>query len=94
MRIFSTEFRQDWPVTIRIIDINVCTYVFTIVSRSVVLRMKFFQSKLEVEKIKTHNLFSMTFFFENRAVYEIMGKKYYRAWQVTDDNIIRRRRIA
>jgi len=27
-----------------------------------------------VENIKTHVLFSITFFFENRAVYEIMWK--------------------
>ena len=32
-----------------------------------------FQTNL-VEKLKTHNLCSVTFFFENRAVYEIMWK--------------------
>ena len=32
-----------------------------------------FQTKV-VEKIKTHILCSVTFFFENRAVYEIMLK--------------------
>jgi len=31
-----------------------------------------------VEKIKTHILCLITFFFENRAVYEIMWKKYCR----------------
>jgi hypothetical protein len=30
-----------------------------------------------VEKIKTHILYSITFFLENRAVYEICGKKLY-----------------
>jgi len=28
-----------------------------------------------VEKIKTYILYSITFFFENRAFYEVMGKK-------------------
>jgi len=28
------------------------------------------------------------YFFENRALYEIMGKKYSRARQTTDDNIV------
>jgi hypothetical protein len=32
-----------------------------------------FQIKI-VEKIKTHTLYSETFFFENRAVYEVMWK--------------------
>jgi hypothetical protein len=43
-----------------------------------------FQTKV-VEKIKTHILCSVTFFFENRAVYEIMWEKYYRAGQGTDE---------
>jgi hypothetical protein len=38
-----------------------------------------------VELIKTHILFSVTFFSENRAVYEKMNK-YCGAGQVTDDN--------
>ena len=49
-------------------------YTFLIISRSVLLRMKYFLDKF-VEKIKTHvmsNLFF--FFFENRSVYEIMWK--------------------
>jgi len=32
-----------------------------------------FEKKV-VEKMKTHILYSITFFFENRAVYEIMRK--------------------
>ena len=46
-----------------------------------------FQTKV-VEKIKTHILCSVTFFFENGAVYEIMWKKYCRAGQATDDNMV------
>ena len=41
-----------------------------------------FETKF-VEKIKTHILCSVTFFYENRAVYEIMWKKYCRAGQTT-----------
>jgi hypothetical protein len=37
------------------------------------LESEMFQTK-EVEKIKTHVLFSMTFFPENRAIYETMWK--------------------
>jgi hypothetical protein len=54
-----------------------------------------FQTKV-VEKIKTPVLCSITFFFffENRAVYEIMRKMYGRAGHATDDNIIRRMRFS
>ena len=45
-----------------------------------------FQTKV-VEKIKTHILCSVTFFFETPAVYEIMWNKYGRAGQATDDNM-------
>jgi hypothetical protein len=44
-----------------------------------------FQTKV-VEKIKTHIL-CLFFVFGNRAVYEIMWKKYCRAGQATDDNM-------
>jgi len=37
------------------------------------LELEMFQTKV-VEKIKTHILCSIFFFFENRAVYEIMWK--------------------
>jgi hypothetical protein len=51
-----------------------------------------FQTKV-VEKIKTHVLHSIAF-SENRAVCEIIWKKYCRTRQATDDNIIRRIRVA
>jgi hypothetical protein len=44
-----------------------------------------FQTKV-VEKIKTHTLCPITFFFGNRAVFEIMWTKYGTVGQVTDDN--------
>jgi len=47
-----------------------------------------------VEKIKTRILYSLALFFENRAVYKIMWKKYDTAREATDDNVIRRIRIA
>jgi hypothetical protein len=37
------------------------------------LECEMFQTQV-VEKIKTHTLFSITFFFENCAVYEKMAK--------------------
>jgi hypothetical protein len=39
-------------------------------------------------------MFKNVFFFENRAVYDIMWKKNDTAKQATDDNIIRRTRFA
>jgi len=46
-----------------------------------------------VQKIKTHVLCSVTF-FENCAVYGITFKKLSTAGQATNENIIRRMRIA
>jgi hypothetical protein len=45
-----------------------------------------------VEKIRTHILWSITF-SENRAVYEMMWKKYGGARQGTDDNTAHARRM-
>jgi len=42
-----------------------------------------FQTKV-VEKIKIHILRSMTFFHENRAVYDNVVAKYGKAGQATD----------
>jgi len=44
-----------------------------IISRSVGLTMRNVSDKF-VEKIKTHILCAINFFFENRAIYEIMRK--------------------
>ena len=49
-------------------------YTFLIISRSVLLRLRNASDKL-VENMKTHILYSVTFFFENRVVYEIMWVK-------------------
>jgi hypothetical protein len=46
-----------------------------------------------VDKNKTDFVF-IKFSPENRAVYEIMWKKYGTARQATDDNIVRRMRFA
>jgi len=51
-----------------------------------------FQTK--VEKIRTHILCSIFFFFENRAVNEKICNNYGRDRHAIDDNTIRRRRIA
>jgi hypothetical protein len=55
--------------------------------------MKHVSDKSCTENQNTHFM-SNNFFSENRAVYEIMWKKYGRARQTTDDNIIRRMRFA
>ena len=44
-----------------------------------------FHTKFE-EKIKTHVLHSLTFFSENRALYEIMWKTYGRVVEAIHDN--------
>jgi len=44
-----------------------------------------FQIKSRVENQNTHLMFSDS--YENRAVYEIMGEKYCRAGQATDDHM-------
>jgi len=41
-----------------------------------------------VQKIKTHILFSVTVFVENRAVFWDNAEKYCRAGQATDDNTL------
>jgi len=45
-----------------------------------------FEAKF-VDKIKTRTLFPIRYLFENRAVCEIMCRKYCRAGQATDDNM-------
>jgi hypothetical protein len=53
------------------------------VSRRILLRTTNISDKL-VEKIKTHILDSITFFFfENRAFCEMKWKKYSRTWRAT-----------
>jgi len=52
-----------------------------------------FQTKV-VEKIKTHILQSVTFFFSKIVPFEIIWKKYSTASQATEDNIIRRMSVA
>ena len=42
----------------------------------------------ESSREKAHILCSITFFFLNRAVYEIKFKKYFTAGQATDDNMV------
>ena len=59
---------------------------FFIISRSFLLRMRNVSYK-NTENKNTHFVFS-NFFFENRAVYEKMWKKYCRAGQTIDDNMV------
>jgi hypothetical protein len=52
-----------------------------------------FQTKV-VEKIETYILYSITFFYEDRAVYDDNVEKRGTARQTTDDNKTRRTRFA
>ena len=61
-------------------------YTFLIIPHSVLLRKRNVSSKSCRENQNTYFMF-IDFFYENRAVYEIMWKKYCRAGQDTDDNI-------
>ena len=45
-----------------------------------------FQTKV-VEKVKTHILYSVTFFFKNHAVYEILQKNLAELELTTGDNV-------
>jgi hypothetical protein len=56
-----------------------------IISRSAISGIKLFQAEV-LEKVETHILCSMTFFFVNDAVYEINIEIYRRAGQATDYN--------
>ena len=47
-----------------------------------------------VQKIKTHILCPINVFYENRAVYELMWKKYATGRDATNDNLIERMRFA
>jgi len=60
-------------------------YIFSIISRSILLRMKNILDKSCRETRNAHFMFN-NFFSENRAVYEIVWKKS-RAGQATDDNV-------
>jgi hypothetical protein len=59
---------------------------FVIILLSVLLRMGNVADKF-VEKIKRHILCLLTFFFKNRAVFDIMWKKYCRAGGRPHDNM-------
>jgi hypothetical protein len=51
-----------------------------------------FSDELRKKNQNTHFMFNN--FSKNRVLYEIMRKKFGRARQATDDNIIRRRKDA
>ena len=62
------------------------TYI-SVISRSLLLRMRNVSDKLCIQNQNTHFVVSnIFFFFENRTVYEIIWKHFVH-WQVTDDNM-------
>jgi hypothetical protein len=99
LRIFRKSVKKEKIQVSLKSDINNGTLqedlsTFMIISSSILLRVRNVSDKFP-EKIKIHNLYSITFFFENRAVHEIV-EKYSRpiVRQATDDNIIRHIRMA
>jgi hypothetical protein len=62
-------------------------YTFFIISRSVLLLIRNVSDKVCRENKKKHILCSITFFLENRPVYEITWKKYCATGHATDNNI-------
>jgi len=64
----SMEIWEDWRALYMQTDIHMWSYV-----AHFFLEWEMFQTKV-VEKIKTHFVFSIFYFFENRAFYEIMWK--------------------
>ena len=68
-------------------------YTFMTIPRSFLITMRNVSDKSCTENQNTHFVFS-NFPPENRAVYEIMWKKYCTDWQAADDNKLRRIRIA
>ena len=66
---------------------HVHLHTLTTVSRLILLRMRNVSTKV-VGKIKIHILYSITFFPDNRAIYELMWKIYGTPVQATDDKRI------
>jgi hypothetical protein len=50
--------------------------------------MRNFSDKTFTGNKNTHFVFTNFFFFENRAGYEIMWKKFVEGGQATDDNMV------
>jgi hypothetical protein len=70
---------------------NVCT--FMIISRSIILRMRNVSDRGYTENQNTHFMLNNFFFSENWYLWDNV-EKYGRARHATDDNTIRRMRIA
>ena len=71
---------------------ELCTFV--VISLWILLRMRIVSDRRCRENQNSHFMFNNILFFENGTVFEIVWKKYSRAGQATDDNIIRPMPIA
>jgi hypothetical protein len=60
-------------------------YKFLTIFGQFFVKLERFQKNVVL--IKTHILGSITFFYENRAVYEVMWKKNCRSGQTRDENM-------
>ena len=68
-------------------------YIYSDISLDSSQNEKYYR-QTDRENQNTHFYPITLFFFKNPALYEIMWKKYGRARQETDDNIIQRMRFA
>jgi hypothetical protein len=70
----SRKFKSHQNMTPRTDTLHEDRYTFVIVSRSVLLKMRNVPDKSCRENLNTHFVFGNFFFYENRAVCEIMWK--------------------
>jgi len=70
----STKFKVHWNLTRITGTIHEAKYTFWIVCRQVILRMKNISDKICRENQSTRFVFNKVFFFDYRAVIEIMWK--------------------
>ena len=74
-------------MTIITVPLHADRYTFSIIYRSVLLRMKNIPHKC-IETGNTHFVLNKFFFFENHAVYEIMWKIDVERSRETDDCVV------
>jgi hypothetical protein len=82
----SRKFKFDYNRTRIKGTLHDSQYTFLVVPLLVLFIIKNVSDKV-VEKFETPVLYSMTFFFENPTVCEIIWKKICRAGLVTDDRM-------
>jgi hypothetical protein len=94
-KICRGKFNFHWNPTRVTSTLHEDQCTFTIVSRWIILRMRNVSDEDcgEVDKIKTHILYPITFFLKSYPLWHNV-EKYGTAGKATDDNIIQRMRFA